>query len=95
MIPVFRCVVGETLVAQYCGMFSAAGVIWYIRFRELKPLEAWECRKARRSGQIIINGRTVKGKIGATASHSMFLSGGLDDDSRCKVGMVTLPDARC
>jgi hypothetical protein len=26
MIPVFRCVVVETLVAQYCGMFSAAGV---------------------------------------------------------------------
>jgi hypothetical protein len=48
MIPVFRCVVVETLVAQYCGMFSAVGVTRYIRFRELKPLEAWECRKARR-----------------------------------------------
>jgi hypothetical protein len=94
MIPVFRCVVVETLVAQYCGMFSAAGVTRYIRFRELKPLKAWECRKARRSGQILINGRTVKGKIGATASHSMFLSGGLDDDSRCEVGMVTLPDGK-
>jgi hypothetical protein len=94
MIPVFRCVVVETLVAQYCGMFSAAGVTRYIRFRELKPLEAWECRKARRSGQIIINGRTVKGKIGATASHSMFLAGGLDDESRCEVGMVTLSDGK-
>jgi hypothetical protein len=73
MIPVFRCVVVETLVAQYCGMFPAAGVTRYIRFRELKPLEAWECRKARRSGQLIINGRTVSGKIGATASHTMFL----------------------
>jgi hypothetical protein len=26
MIPVFRCIVIKTLVAQYCGMFSAAGV---------------------------------------------------------------------
>ncbi len=94
MIPVFRCLVVETLVAQYCEMFSAAGVTRYIRFRELKPLEAWECRKARWSGQLIINGRTVKGKIGATASHSMFLSGGLDDDSRCEVGMVTLPNGK-
>jgi hypothetical protein len=94
MIPVFRCVVFETLVAQYCGMFSAAGVTRYIRFRELKPLKAWECRKARRSGQILINGRTVKGKIGATASHSMFLSGGLDENSRCEVGMLTLPDGK-
>jgi hypothetical protein len=24
MIPVFRCIVVETLEAQYCGMFSAA-----------------------------------------------------------------------
>jgi hypothetical protein len=66
MIPVFRCVVVETLVAQYCGMFSAAGVTRYIRFRELKPLEAWECRQARQSGQILINRHTVKGKVGAT-----------------------------
>jgi hypothetical protein len=38
MIPVFRCMVIETLVAQFCGMFSAAGVKQYIRFRELRPL---------------------------------------------------------
>jgi hypothetical protein len=50
MIPVFRCIVIETLVAQYCGMFSAAGVTRYLKFRELMPLEAWECRKARRTG---------------------------------------------
>jgi hypothetical protein len=56
MIPEFRCIVVETLVAQYCGMFSAAGVTRYIRFRELKPLEAWECWQARRSGKIVING---------------------------------------
>jgi hypothetical protein len=75
-------------------MFSAAGVTRYIQFRELKPLKAWECRQARLSGQIIINGRAVKGKIGATASHSMYLAGGLDDESRCEVGIVTLPDGK-
>jgi hypothetical protein len=32
MIPVFICVVVETLVVQCCGMFSAAGVTRYIRF---------------------------------------------------------------
>jgi hypothetical protein len=94
MIPVFRCVVVKTLVAQFCGMFSAPGVTRYIRFWELKPLKAWECRKARQSGQILISRQTVKGKIGATASHSMFLSGGLGNDSRCEVGMVTLPDGK-
>jgi hypothetical protein len=34
------------------------------------------------------------GKIGATISHTMFLTGGLDDESRCEVGVVTLPDGR-
>jgi hypothetical protein len=73
-------------------MFSAAGGARYIRFREPRTLEAWECRQARKSGKIIINGRTFQGKIGATASHSMFLAGGLDDESRCEAGIVTFPD---
>jgi hypothetical protein len=94
MIPVFRCMVIETLVAQYCGMFSAAGVKRYIRFREPRPLEAWECRLARLNGQIHINGEVLKGKAGATVSHTTFLAGGLDDESRCEVGIVTLPNGK-
>jgi hypothetical protein len=34
-----------------------------------------------------INGKMLVGKIGATISHTMFLTGGLDDESRCKVGV--------
>jgi hypothetical protein len=64
VIPVFRCMVIETLVDQYCGMFSAAGVKRYIRFRELRPLEAWECRQARLNGLVYINGKMLVGKIG-------------------------------
>jgi hypothetical protein len=94
MIPVFRCMVVETLVAPYCEMFSAAGVKRYIRFRELRPLEAWECRQARLNGQVFIYGKAIVGKIGATVSHTIFLTGGLDDESRCEVGVVTLPDGR-
>jgi hypothetical protein len=94
MIPVFRCIVIETLISQYCGMFLAAGVARYIRFREPRALEAWECRQARKSSKIVINGWMFQGKIGATASHSMFLAGGLDDENRCKVGIVTFPDGK-
>jgi hypothetical protein len=94
MIPMFRCIIIETLISQYCGMFSAAGVARYIRFRELKLLEAWECHQARRSGKIVINGRAFKGKIGATALHSMYLAGGLDDESRCEVGIITFSDGK-
>jgi hypothetical protein len=64
MIPVFRCIVIETIISQYCGMFSAAGIVRYIRFWEPRTLEAWECRQARKSGKIIINGRTFQRKIG-------------------------------
>jgi hypothetical protein len=94
MIPVFRCIVIETIISQYCGMFSAAGVARYIRFWEPRTLKAGECRQARNSGKIIINGRTFQGKIGATASHSMFLAGRLDAESRCKVGIVTFPNGQ-
>jgi hypothetical protein len=83
MIPVFRCMVIETLVAQHCAMFSHAGVTRYLKFRELKPMEAWEC------GSILINGHPVDGKVGATVSHTMFLAGDLDDDDNCEVGTVT------
>jgi hypothetical protein len=94
MIPVFRCIVIETIISQYCGMFSAAGIARYIRLREPRTLEAWECRQARKSGKIVINGRTFQGKIGATALHSMLLAGGLDDESRCEIGIVTFPDGK-
>jgi hypothetical protein len=66
----------------------------YLKFRELKPLEAWECRLARKTGKLVINGRSVRGKTGTTVSHTMFLSGNLDDDSRCEVGAVTLQSGR-
>jgi hypothetical protein len=75
-------------------MFSGAGVARYIRFREPRALEAWECRQARKSGKIVINLRTFEGKIGVTASHSMFLDGGLDNESKCEVGIVTFPDEK-
>jgi hypothetical protein len=94
MIPIFRCVVIETIISQYCGMFSAAGVARYIRFREPRTLEAWECRQARKSGKVIINDRTFQGKIGATAFHSMFLAGGPDDKSNCEVGIISFPNGQ-
>jgi hypothetical protein len=75
-------------------MFSAASVARYIRFQEPRTLEAWECRQARKNSKIIINGRTFQGKIGATASHSMFLAGGLDNESKCEVGIATFPDGK-
>jgi hypothetical protein len=36
IISIFRCQVIETIVSQYCGHCSSAGVTWNIRFREPK-----------------------------------------------------------
>ncbi len=92
MIPVFRCTVIETLTAQHCGVFPHVGVTRYLKFRELKPMEACECRKARTSGSILISGHPVDGKVGATVSHTKFLAGDLDDEDNCEVGTVTTSD---
>jgi hypothetical protein len=94
MILVFRCIVIETIVSQYCGMFSVAGVTRYIRFREPRTLEAWESRQARKNRKVVINGRTLQAKIGSTASHSMFMSVGLDDKSNCEVGIISFPNGQ-
>ncbi len=94
MIPVFRCLVIETIVSQYCGHFSSAGVTRYIRFREPKALEAWECRQARKNGKVIINERTIQATVGATVSHAMFLSGAVDDDSNCENGIISFPNGK-
>ncbi len=94
MIPVFRCLVIETIVSQYCGLFSFAGVTRYMKFREPKSLEAWECRQAKKNGKVVINGRTLQAKIGATVSHAMFLSGAMDNDSNCKTGIISFPNGK-
>jgi hypothetical protein len=60
IILIFRCQVIETIVSQYCGHWSSAGVTWYIQFREPKALEAWECRKARSHGKVTRQGRTAR-----------------------------------
>jgi hypothetical protein len=81
-------------VSQYCGHFSSAGVVRYIRFREPKALEAWECRQVRSHGKVVIGGRTVQATVGATVSHAMFLSGAMDNDSNCEVGIISFPNRK-
>jgi hypothetical protein len=39
IIPILRCQVIGTIVSQYCGHWSSAGVMRYIRFREPKALK--------------------------------------------------------
>jgi hypothetical protein len=89
-INVFRCQVLETLVSQYCGHSSAAGVTRYLRFREPLLVEAISCRKALSdSGNITIANRNFA-RIGTTTSHSFFVAGDLDDGHHCQTGSVSI-----
>jgi hypothetical protein len=94
IIAIFRCQVIETIISQYCGHWSSAGVTRYIRFREPKALEAWECRQARSQGKVIIGSLTIQATIGATISHAVFLSGAMDNNSNCESGIISFPDGR-
>jgi hypothetical protein len=76
----------KMIVSQYYSHWSSAGVTRYIRVRELKPLEAWECRQAGTHGKVFLSGRTIQATIGATISHAIFLSGGLDDGVFARLG---------
>ncbi len=37
---------------------------------------------------------TIQANIGATVSHTVFLSGGLDDSSNCETGVISFPDGK-
>jgi hypothetical protein len=75
-INVFRCQVLETLVSQYCGHSSAAGVTRYLRFREPLLVEASSCRKALTDAGNITIANTVEisgpGLVQLPPTHSLW-----------------------
>jgi hypothetical protein len=87
----FRCVVIKIIVSQHCRHFSSAGVMRYIQFGEPESLGEWECRQARKNKKVVINGRTLQAKIGATVLNAMFLSGAMDGDSNCETRIISFP----
>jgi hypothetical protein len=91
---IFRCQVIETIISQYCGHWSSAGVTRYFRFRKPKALEAWECRQARSQEKVIIGSLTIQATIGATISYAVFLSGAMDNNSNCESGIISFPVGR-
>jgi hypothetical protein len=55
-------------------------------------LEAWECCQAKVYSKVTLGGWSIQAAIGTTMSHSVFLSGNMDDDSHCKVGVINFPN---
>jgi len=94
-LPVFRCMVTESLVSQYCGHFSAAGVMRFLQFREPKNVEPSVCRGAlKNGGKIKLDGREFQAEIGTTTSHSFFVTGNLDENSACKSGTLEVQNSK-
>ena len=92
-VSVFRCQVTETVFSQYCGWNHAAGVLRPLKWHQVRSVEPQDCRVARVSGKLKINGRDFDTTPGTTVSHSIFLQGGLTTvDSKCSVGNFAVAD---
>jgi hypothetical protein len=50
LIRITRCHVVESLMSQYCGWQSGAGVVRYKKFREPYTVEPSACRHANKTG---------------------------------------------
>jgi hypothetical protein len=81
----------ETIVSQYCGHWSSAGLTRCTHFPEPKALEAWACPQARLHGNVALGRQTTQAAIGATVLHSVFLSGNMDNESNCEAGIIHFP----
>jgi hypothetical protein len=53
-VPVFRCTVIESMMNQYWGFNSAGGVVRYLTFRELRKVEAQDCRVTKERGKMAV-----------------------------------------
>ena len=92
-VPVFHCIVQESVFSQYCGHTSAAGITRYLKFREPKIIEPMDCRQAQiNGGKILVGGKAFNARIGTTTSHVDFVAGDLDDAGNCATGTVTNPN---
>lgn len=90
-VPIRRCVVFESVFSQYCGYFSRAGVVDYIKFREPKVVEPSDCRQAfNNKGKFNIDGMVVQANLGGMSSIRQFLEGNLDDSGNCETGSLRI-----
>jgi len=87
-VPIFRCQVTETVISQYCGYFSRAGVTWFSKFFGPKIVDPQSCCRAfKNKGQIEIGRKIYFAAIGTSTSQSDFLVGVLDDENNCETGI--------
>jgi hypothetical protein len=65
LIRITRCHVVESIMSQYCGWQSRAGVVRYLKFREPITVEPSACPHANKTGMIVINKKSWPVQMGA------------------------------
>jgi hypothetical protein len=65
LIRITRCHVVESIMSQYCGWQSRAGVVIYLKFREPITVEPSACPHANKTGMIVINKKSWPVQMGA------------------------------
>ncbi len=83
------CHVVESVVSQYCGWQSRAGVVRYLKFREPYTVEPSACNHANKTGMIVINKKSYPVQMGTVKSYTDFKEGSLDLKHNCQVGTHT------
>ncbi len=81
LIRITSCHVVESVMSQYCGWQSRAGVVRFLKFREPYTVEPSACRHANKTGMIV--------QMGVVRSYSDYLEGSLDLGHNCQVGTHT------
>ncbi len=89
LIRITRCHVVESIMSQYCGWQSRAGVVRYLKFCKPYTVEPSACRHANKTGMIVINKKSWPVQMGAVWSYSDYLEGSLDLGHNCQVGTHT------
>ncbi len=86
LIRITRCHVVKSIMSQYCGWQSRAGVVRYLKFHEPYTVEPSACRHAKKTGMIVINKKSWPVQMGGLSD---YLEGSLDLAHNCQVGTHT------
>jgi hypothetical protein len=90
LIRITRCHVVESVMSQYCGWQSRAGVVRYSKFREPYTVELSACGHANKTGMIVISKKSLPVQMGGVGSYSDYLEGSLDLGHNCMEGWSSI-----
>ncbi len=79
----------ESVLSQYCGWQSRAGVVRYLKFREPYTVGPAACCHADKTGMLVINKKSYAVHVDTVRSNSDFIECSLDLKHNCQVGTHT------